>query len=151
PGGRWFESTRPDQIFQQLTSNRRKNSPPSCPPKASCLVSRRYVYCGNGTQPSRGVRFTTAGETAGRAWRTGRFRCQRSWSPTAADRCARRLDQEDRAPTRRQSLGRVFPSLDGGREWPARATEKGKDAGTCFDAKTRGSAEAGRVHRRIHR
>jgi hypothetical protein len=41
PGGRWFESTRPDQFFQQLRGSRRANSPPTS--KVAALRSCAYT------------------------------------------------------------------------------------------------------------
>jgi len=110
-------------------------------------VNRRCVYCGHGRPRNRDARFGTI--PWGRPWParwTSRFRRQRSWAPPAAHRSAGGLDQEDRTLPRRESLGRVLPSLDHRLERPAGAPETVKYALPCLDAKTLGAAEVGRVH-----
>src|ERR1039457_151755 len=63
-----------------------------------------------------------------------------------------RAPKRQRVGSRRSSAaakgksGSGFSTLNDRSEWRARAPEKGKDARPCFDAKTRGAAEAGRLH-----
>jgi hypothetical protein len=97
PGGRRFESFRPDPSFQSLTDGWRKNSPPIYPPTLSCLANRRYVHCGHGRQRNRTFQFgKTDSDRSEPAWPPRRSRCQRSRAPSVADGSARGLDQEDR-------------------------------------------------------
>ncbi len=51
-----FESVRAHHPNQQVADSGPENSPP----RSSCCVNRRYVYCGHGRQPNRRYRFSAA-------------------------------------------------------------------------------------------
>jgi len=80
-------------------------------------VNRRCVYCGHGRHCDRALRIGTGGrDQSAPASRNSRSRCQRSWTPAAADGRAGGLDQKDRTPPRKASLLRCQDSHS--RSWP---------------------------------
>ena len=122
PGGRRFESSRPDQSFQYLTSSGRENSPPICPPSyvLPCEAKVRILRPWQTTRPRLSIQdplkacapqkvHTRLTQRFSRANTHGGVRRERQ---RVEPRGPQEYDADERSPARADVMPQGFPAQD---------------------------------------